>query len=79
MYGNLYFIAILGLKVPSLYFPFLQDFVDEITRLNPSMKGQKRSCTVVMKRLVADAVGRQHLKGVTTHSGYWACERCKQK
>jgi hypothetical protein len=60
---------------------FLSDLIKELKYLDPERqlidKNEKRSVTVQIRALIADAPARAWLKCIKGHSGYFACERCR--
>jgi hypothetical protein len=59
---------------------FLFDLIEELNFLHPDSPSSKgRKMTVLLRALICDAVGRFWIKGTTSNSGYYCCERCDIK
>jgi hypothetical protein len=57
---------------------FTWDLIRELNYLNPmnNVAVSDRDVKVIVRALVCDAVGRFWIKGTTSNSGYFSCERC---
>ena len=57
---------------------YLEDFILEYRNLKANgLQLNNRVHEVNIEFFVCDAVARQHIKKVKSHSGYYACERCQ--
>jgi hypothetical protein len=62
---------------------FLARLIDELVRLSPdhsiASNTANRPCTVMLRVVIADSPMRSYLKRTKGHSGFYACDRCKQR
>ena len=69
-----------GMSKPVPVEDFLEDFILEYQNLKVNgLYLNNRVHEVKIEFFVCDAVARQHIKKVKSHSGYYACERCQAK
>ena len=69
-----------GMSKPSPIQDFVEDFVWEYNELSTNgLRINNKTIRLNIDFLVCDAVARQHIKKVKSHSGYYACERCDIK
>ena len=69
-----------GVKKPQDCQEYLSDFIDELEDMQLNKLAYKQFLfTVKVLNFICDAPARQFLKNITSHNGYFGCERCIQK
>lgn len=69
-----------GMAKPDPVEDFLEDFIEEYQELKTAgIEISNQVIPLKIEFIVCDALARQFIKKIKSHSGYYACERCEAK
>ena len=68
-----------GKAKPNNLEQYLEEFIESLLNIMNGFEYEETVYNVELAYFVCDAPARQFLKSITSHNGYWGCERCTQK